>query len=192
LSLAVQQGDGMPAAVAGLGADLDPARAATKAIMETAQIRPGLRRRLREPGTRRRVERLLADPRRVRTMDDHALLYTHSAAMGAFAFLESSRLDSCEWTASGPASIADQLQLLVDHFRVHGADILYCNLTPPDMAQLGLHTARVIVPGFQPIHFGWNEARLGGRRLYELPARLGVTATPTRPEELNVDPHPLA
>jgi hypothetical protein len=50
----------------------------------------------------------------------------------------------------------------------------------------------VIVPGFQPIHFGWDEARLGGRRLYEVPHRLGLTAAPTSPQELNADPHPLA
>jgi ribosomal protein S12 methylthiotransferase accessory factor len=192
LCLAVQQGGGGPAAVAGLGADLDPARAATKAIIEAAQVRPGLRRRLRHPDSRARAEHLAEDPRRVRTIDDHALLYAHPDALVAVAFLESGREAPGDWAPTAPADPAGQLRLLVDHFRARGGDILYCNLTPPDMALLGLHTARVIVPGFQPLHFGWNEARLGGRRLYELPWRLGVTAAPTRPGDLNTDPHPLA
>jgi ribosomal protein S12 methylthiotransferase accessory factor len=192
LSLAVQQGDDGPAAAVGLGADLDLARAATKAITETAQTRTGLRSRLHEPSTRSRIQRLVADPRQVGTIDDHALRYAHRDSMGAFSFLESGPDGSREWTSSASAPVADQLQLLVEHFRAQGGDILYCNLTPPDMAKFGLHTARVIVRGFQPIHFGWNEARLGGRRLYELPSRLGITATPTGPADLNPDPHPLA
>jgi ribosomal protein S12 methylthiotransferase accessory factor len=57
--------------------------------------------------------------------------------------------------------------------------------------ELGLRTVRVIVPGFQPLHFG-HEPRLGGRRLYELPRRLGISEVPARPELLNTDPHPLA
>jgi bacteriocin biosynthesis cyclodehydratase domain-containing protein len=193
LCVAMQRdgGDG-PAAVAGLGADLDPARAASKAIFEAGQVRPGLRIQLRQPGSRARMERLNADPREVRTMDDHALLYAHPSWTEAFAFLDGGPQATGEWSPSPEASTADRLRFLAGRFREQGDDILYRNLTSADMAQLGLHTARVIVPGFQPIHFGWDEARLGGRRLYEVPHWLGFTAAPTSPQELNADPHPLA
>jgi ribosomal protein S12 methylthiotransferase accessory factor len=60
------------------------------------------------------------------------------------------------------------------------------------MQQLGLHTVRAILPGFQPIHFGWNDVRLAGERLYDLPRRLGFTTARTTPAHLNDDPHPLA
>src|SRR5579859_1845477 len=55
-ALAVQQ-DGAegPAVIVGLGTDLDPARAARKAILEAAQIRPSYRQILRQPEHRRRV-----------------------------------------------------------------------------------------------------------------------------------------
>ena len=60
------------------------------------------------------------------------------------------------------------------------------------LARLGLFTARVIVPGFQPIHFGWKETRLGGTRLFDLAHRLGLRSRPATPADLNDDPHPLA
>ncbi len=192
LSLAVQRdGEGWPAVAVGLGADLDPAVAASRAIMEAGQVRVGLRMELSDPSTRAWAERLLADPRLVATIDDHGLLYAHPRAMGAFAFLERSPEAACDWTAPEPATATDRLRLLVEHLSAQGRDVLYRDLTPSDMAQLGLHTARVIVPGLQPIHFG-QHPRLGGNRLYDLPRRLGTAVTPFGTGSLNQDPHPLA
>jgi ribosomal protein S12 methylthiotransferase accessory factor len=191
LSLAVQDGgDGWPAAVAGLGADLDPARAASKAIMEAGQVRSSLRTQVRDPATRARIERLVADPRLVATIDDHALLYAHPGAAGAFAFLERSPEIVVDWTMPN-SSATDRLRRLAEHFRTHGGDVLYYDVTASDLEEFGLRTVRVIVPGFQPLHFG-RQPRLGGRRLYELPRRLGISEVPARPELLNMDPHPLA
>jgi ribosomal protein S12 methylthiotransferase accessory factor len=55
-----------------------------------------------------------------------------------------------------------------------------------------LFTVRVIIPDMQPIHFGHENIRLGGKRLYELPQRLGLKSSVTTPAELNENPHPLA
>jgi ribosomal protein S12 methylthiotransferase accessory factor len=191
LCLAVQRGgDGWPAAVAGLGADLDPAQAASKAILEAGQVRSPMRTQVRDPTVRARVEQLLANPRLVATLHDHALLYTHPGATGAFAFLERSPEGVVDWRTPN-SSVTDRLRLFAEHFRTQGGDVLYYDLTSPDLVGLGLRTVRVIVPGFQPLHFG-REPRLGGRRLYELPRRLGISELPARPELLNTDPHPLA
>ena len=51
---------------------------------------------------------------------------------------------------------------------------------------------RAVATGLQPIHFGHGEARLGGRRLYEVPQILGYTTRSTRADDLNPCPHPLA
>jgi ribosomal protein S12 methylthiotransferase accessory factor len=191
LCLAVQDGgDGWPAAVAGLGADLDPARAASKAILEAGQVRSPLQIQVRDPAMRARAERLLADPRLVATLHDHALLYTHPGARGAFTFLQRSPELVIDWSTPN-SSVTDRLQLLAEHFRTQRGDVLYYDLTSSDLMELGLRTVRVIVPGFQPLHFG-REPRLGGRRLYELPRRLGISEVLARPELLNTDPHPLA
>ena len=71
-------------------------------------------------------------------------------------------------------------------------DFLYFDLTSQDLLEFGIHAARVIIPGFQPIDFGWKERRLGGERLYQLPQRLGLRSHRGTLEELNPDPHPIS
>ena len=46
------------------------------------------------------------------------------------------------------------LDEVLDHFAAVGQDVVYVNLTSPDLEPLGLHTARAVLPGFQPIWFG--------------------------------------
>ena len=70
-------------------------------------------------------------------------------------------------------------------------DVLYVDVTADDVGH-SASVARGIVPGFQPIHFGAGQARLGGRRLFQMPADIGLRSQPARRHELNLAPHPLA
>jgi ribosomal protein S12 methylthiotransferase accessory factor len=49
-----------------------------------------------------------------------------------------------------------------------------------------------MVTDMQPIHFGHQNVRLGGRRLFELPVSLGYAKEPLAEAALNACPHPLA
>ncbi len=192
-SVAVQRGGGDgPAVVVGLGADWTAHRAARKALLEIGQIRPALRKRLRQEKGRQRMEELVADPHRVTTLDDHDLLYASPKALPAMGFLLDRPIEDFAWNDDAPESAADRLQRLVDQCRAEGWDLLYHNLTPPDMRAFGLHTVHAILPDFQPIHFGWKEPRLAGERLYDLPRRLGLRPDRATRADLNDDPHPLA
>ncbi|MBV9787885.1 MAG: TOMM precursor leader peptide-binding protein [Chloroflexi bacterium] len=193
-SVALQLDDAdAPAVVVGLGADLDASRAARKAMLEIGQVRPTLRKRMRDPEQRRRMEELVADPHLVKTLDDHDLLYASRQAIGALDFLLKQPSEPFDWQGNRcDAAPIDRLERLVAHGRAEGWDLIYVNLTPPDMQKLGLYTVRAILPDFQPIHFGWKEPRLAGQRLYDLPRRLGYSAARTTPAQLNDDPHPLA
>jgi ribosomal protein S12 methylthiotransferase accessory factor len=182
-----RDGDG-PSAVVGLGADLEPATAARKAALEVGQVRPSVRRRARALAATR-VAELAADPTLVASMDDHALLYTSPSTVGAFDFLFG---EPREWRDSPRTDTAAALRRLVEHFRTVGGDVLYVDLTPSDMASLGLYTARVIVPGFVPLWFGHHEVRRGGRRLFEVAHRLGLRPTVATAADLNPMPHPIA
>ena len=180
-----------PAVIAGAGADLAPAAAARKAILEVGQIRPSYRRSLRRPDVRELMEALVKNPQSVTTMHDHGLLYCSPDMRHALGFLLDQEPDVQEW---GPLTAGDptmQLEQLVNHFRTTQRELLYYNLTPPDLARLGLAAARVIIPGFQPVTFGAEEPRRGGARLYELPHQLGLAASPLMPEDLNPYPHPF-
>ena len=48
------------------------------------------------------------------------------------------------------------------------------DLTTDDVRDVGLTVVRAVVPGFHPLVSGHRYRALGGRRLYEVPARMGV------------------
>jgi ribosomal protein S12 methylthiotransferase accessory factor len=189
VGIALQAGGyGGPYATVGLGADLDPLAAARAAALEVGQVRPAFRERCRTHDAARIAE-LVADPESTRTLEDHALLYADPSMAFAFEFLDG---EKAEWGKARSPDSRAALATLLDHFRSVGQDVLYVNLTPRDLEPLGLYTARALLPGFQPIWFGRHERRLGGRRLFELPFRLGLADRPADLESLNPLPHPIA
>ncbi|MFG1815207.1 TOMM precursor leader peptide-binding protein [Kribbella sp. NPDC049174] len=198
--LAVAWSERAPAAVIGVAAALEPVAAARAAVLEVAQVRPLLRSRLRLPAVRTRMAELAAAPARVATLDDHDLVYADpgAAATGMRFLRESPRTP---WPAVGTrpagrdpmdAQSNDNLQSLVRSLAAVAPDVLAVDVTPPDVADLGVRVVRGLVPGFVPIWFGADQARLGGSRLLEMPARIGLRPRPTRVDELNLTPHPLA
>ncbi|WP_165555686.1 TOMM precursor leader peptide-binding protein [Kribbella pittospori] len=183
VALAIAWSDRTPAAVVGLGAGLDPVAAARSAVLEVGQARPLLRARLRQPGVRARMAELVATPAKVASLGDHSLLY----AAGGMRFLrEAPRQPWPDAASSGPADLA----VLIKSLAEVAGDVLVVDVTTPDVAALGVRVVRGLVPGFVPIWFGANQARLGGRRLLEMPGRIGLR--PARLDELNLDPHPMA
>jgi ribosomal protein S12 methylthiotransferase accessory factor len=179
----------LPAAIVGLGAHPDAKTAAWKAFLEIGQIRPTLRHRLRAAEMQERMSNLLADPKLVKQLEDHDLLYSHPGALSKLDFLRKTPVNRREWPVSERQA---NLSWLVKHLDGKGHELIYFDLTPFDMKRLGLHTARAIIPNFQPIDFGYHQLRLGGERLYRLPFELGLRAHIATPETLNPDPHPIA
>ncbi|WP_152189447.1 TOMM precursor leader peptide-binding protein [Georgenia satyanarayanai] len=189
VAMAVGWSEEAPAVVVGLGADLDPVVAARGAVLEVGQVRPALRARLRRPGTAARLRELVADPARVTELEDHDLLYADPATAAAgLGYLR--EVPSVPWDAPTPPDTG--LAALVASLASVAGEVLYVDTTPPDVAALGVRVARGIVPGFQPIHFGAAENRLGGERLYRVPADLGLAPTVATRDDLNLAPHPLA
>jgi ribosomal protein S12 methylthiotransferase accessory factor len=168
-----------PAAVAGLGADLDPIVAARKAMLEVAQVRPSLRRKLRTTEVCERLTILEADPTKVESLEDHDLLYASPKALPALDFLLKQPVAVSEWPKA-PTAEMKTLRYLVDHLGSMKSNLMYLDLTPADMQSLGLHTVKALIPTFQPIDFGWSERQLG------------LLKQRNTPETVNPDPHPIA
>lgn len=63
------------------------------------------------------------------------------------------------------------------------------NCTTSDVPNGRLFVIKVIFLGMQPIGFGKDNQRLGGRRLYNIPKKLGYTRLLTREGDLNMIPH---
>jgi ribosomal protein S12 methylthiotransferase accessory factor len=183
-----RHGSALPAITVGLGADVTAERSAEKAILEMAQNYAGLAASLRRPSARRRMDELAEDPRRVASMEDHGLLYASHDAVGAFDFLIDRDVEDFSWQPPRRRSNTHILRQFVREISALGSDVYYVNMTPVELSQLGLSSVRVIVPHFQPMHFGANAARLGGRRLFDLPTRLGLGKDSRHISKI---PHPL-
>lgn len=181
--------DNLPAAVVGLGAHFDAGTAAGKAVSEIAQVRPALRRKLRREETKARLEELRREPGLVTTLHDHDLLYAHPESLNRVDFLFSRTISGRDWPDhTYTRGLADLVTMLANA----GHDLIYYALCVPELERLNLYVARVIIPHFQPIDFGWKERRLGGRRLFELPVALGLLPHANAIPTLNPDPHPIA
>lgn len=189
VAMAVGWSDGDPAAVVGLGADQDPLRAARSAVLEVGQVRPALAARLRDPAVRQHRSELVADPGRVTELEDHDLLYSDArSAARAFAHLRTGQPQP--WRS--PPRRGRGLDELVASLAEVAGDVLVVDVTPDDVAELGVRVVRGIIPGYQPIHFGADQARLGHARLFTAPHRWGWRDRPAERVDLNPDPHPLA
>jgi ribosomal protein S12 methylthiotransferase accessory factor len=178
-----------PALVVGLGADADWRRAAAKASLEVGQVRPALRARLRDPETRNYLAELVAAPSAVRDLEDHDLLYADASQLGQFRhWLEAPMAEAAE-----PDSAQEPLDALghaVAALAANGVDVVYVNLTPADIATLGVSVVRVIAPGLVPIHFGADETRHGTSRIWAYRSSDNEAARDL--SDLNLSPHPLA
>ncbi len=73
----------------------------------------------------------------------------------------------------------------------HGFEIVYVDLTTPDVAQAGFQAVRVLIPGLAP-DFPAAFPHTGGGRIQQAAVSLGWRATPLPEEELNYLPMPHA
>lgn len=179
-----------PAQIVGMGCHPDPAIALTKALFEMCQGRPSEGKRFVDKPPRGRLNHYWD----VKTLDDHSAFASLPEQHREFAFL---------WEQSRKAHISDlpnpsrgdaalDLDYCVGKLAAMGERVAYVNLTMPDVAGHGIHVVRTLVSGLQPIHFGYGEERLGGRRLFELPQELGFADRVRTVADLNMCPHPLA
>ena len=182
-----------PAAIVGLGCHLDPGAAATRALFEICQVRPGEVRKYRDdPPTAR-----LTAYRDVKTLEDHSAWFTIHEHLGELAFLLDDRgtgrvVKVQDMATFSRGFVAADLDVVVDGLVRAGCRVGIIDITTPDVGSCGIRVVRTFATGLQPIHFGFGEERLGGRRLFELPSTLGFGAHHRTEADLNPCPHPLA
>ncbi len=190
MGLAINRTGRGPAAVVGLGCHLDPEVALLKALFEVCQVHPGEVRRFQ----RERPADQLRSYQDVHTLEQHSAFFHSLDRLSELSFLlEGGRVQRLEdLPIRSDANVTTDLETCVKGLAAAGARVLCADVTTSDIAGYGLRVVRMIATGLQPMHFGWGEERLGGRRLYEAPKTLGYS-TQTRSEaDLNPCPHPIA
>jgi ribosomal protein S12 methylthiotransferase accessory factor len=128
----------------------------------------------------------------VQSQREHLRVFCPQEAAAHAAFLWAG--DEAPPPAGGPVDDRPApealLQSLVERVGAACLEPIACDLTTPDVADLGLSVVRVAVPGLHPLCMGHRNRALGGRRLYEVPAALGHRPlVPGEPD--NPYPHPF-
>ena len=178
---------GGPALIVGASAHPQPEIALEKAALEVfAAYQGSLERSWQGP-------KVLADVD-VQTLEDHADAYTHPAWLDRASFLWTSQevIPLHEVGRGRPVRAGTGQPLLADlrdTLERNGMELIGIDMTSPEIATTSLHIVRAVVPGLLPIGFGPHGLRLGGRRLYEAPVRMGLRSSPTNEADLYRTPH---
>ncbi|MET7673831.1 TOMM precursor leader peptide-binding protein [Streptomyces seoulensis] len=183
----------------GAGASLDPEDALAGGLCEIATDSVNLRRRTARE--ERRLRRMAADFDEVRVLHDHPLLYG-LPEMGPYTdFLLRGRDDGERVPLTSlapdrprprPADLRADVEAVVAEVTARGFDVVVVDQTAPEQRELGLSTAKVLVPGLLPIDFGWSRQR--GPWLPRTRTALreaGLRAADLLPDDCNPAPHPF-
>lgn len=170
--------------------------AAEKALIESAHTFFWIHTRAREAG----LPAFRDDYADVTSLDLHSLLYGHDHMRAKVAFLTGEAPLRARWfksgvhasaaasSSEGPAAMIDRC---VGMLRRLDLDAVVVDVTPRDVADLGLVVVRVVVADLHPLWGGHHVRCLGGQRVREVPIRLGYADRKRTAHELNPDPHPL-
>ncbi|NEB94697.1 TOMM precursor leader peptide-binding protein [Streptomyces bauhiniae] len=183
----------------GAGASPDPEDALAGGLCEIATDSVNLRRRTARE--ERRLRRMAADFDEVRVLHDHPLLYG-LPEMGRYTdFLLRGRDDDERVPLASlapdrprprPADLRADVEAVVAKVTARGFDVVVVDQTAPEQRELGLSTAKVLVPGLLPIDFGWSRQR--GPWLPRTRTALreaGLRTADLAPDECNPAPHPF-
>lgn len=88
-------------------------------------------------------------------------------------FHSEKRVDFDEFDDLCTGTPGEDVAVLCRTLEQTGHRVLLRDLTTPDIGDLGLSVVRAIVPGFHPLQMGYRFRALGGKRLWELPQKLG-------------------
>jgi ribosomal protein S12 methylthiotransferase accessory factor len=125
----------------------------------------------------------------------HPLVYMEPAMQRELDFMTASDVEreiaDPEVNGDGDDD-AGRLSALTDRLRSEFAEIAAVDLTTREFAEIGVCVAKVFIPEAVPLHPDHRYTGLAHRRLFEVPRRLGYSATDTSAESLNPLPHPFS
>ncbi len=159
LCLALGDGAEWPGADVALAADLDPAAAVRKSLLELGQTGPYLRELL--------ISERVDPPERetdVRTMLDHATYYFLRARAGAFGFLRAAG-DAVSFQALAAWEGERSLDACASALERVGIRVALVDVTAADVATGPFRVVRAVSPDLQPISHGYGCDRVPVERI---------------------------
>ncbi len=180
---------GRAALAVGAAGATTAASAADKAIREAFHSRGWAA--LQHTCDPERVARLRAEE--IEAFDQHVLYYCDPERARETAFFDAGPAQS---RLAGTCDVPDgtpyrQLLEVLRRLREHAVQVYFVDLTPDDVREAGLHVVSVVAPQLARIDASHRLRYLGGERLYEVPARLGLAPGRLAFNDLNPRPHPF-
>lgn len=164
---------GFPPLVVSAASHLCPSRAVMKCLEELALMERAMKAMM---SSERRSGTL--DVNQIRTFHDQLRLWIHpDFADHARFLLESKEYVQLQDIPDGDRKDPESnLNQVIDNIDKIGYDLFLKDLTVPVIGKLGWRVVKAVIPGFHPVASGHIFRSLGGRRLWELPQKLGFAA----------------
>jgi ribosomal protein S12 methylthiotransferase accessory factor len=126
------------------------------------------------------------------TFEDHIAYYSDHDRAKAAAFLDASseRSPAVAVPPLPGSSPSEHVNSLCRRVEAAGSTAYVVDITAPDIRDLGLTVVKVVAPELCSLDVPHAGRFLGGRRLYEAAAELGLRSGPI-PDSVNPDPHPF-
>ena len=176
-----------PMISAGGASSLDPVAAAAKAMTEAVQTHEWVK----FLGRGNRRFQFAPDFGDIREFENHVELYGYGDMMHALDFLlDDANGTVSNWENGATGDLRQDLDKTLSLMAAMNLETIAVDLTTPDVAECGFRVTRALVPELQPLDADYLHRFLGGRRLYEVPQRMGFTDRVTTIESLNPYPHP--
>lgn len=177
-----------PALVVAASTSLDPEQAVRKSLEELAHTRRYSQQ------INLKLPRLVPDPpahENVTGQISHLNYWCdhQNLPQAAFLFASKQRVDFDELPDLATGDARRDLDVIARAVKSTGCRVLLVDVTTPDAGELGFSVVRALIPGFHPLALGFAYRARGGRRLYEVPQKLGQKGI-TRESGEYPFPHP--
>lgn len=161
----------MPATAVSAGVGLTLEEAAVSALYELSGHYLRLRYLLNQSGAREKAVSMLSQPLEVKSMEDHGLINCLPEAADRFDFLyngnKKSTINSLDNSIFHCSSPIECLNILVSQLKRGGFDVIAVDQTSETLKALNLFAAKVIIPNFVPMTFGYRHCRLEVPRIHK-------------------------
>jgi ribosomal protein S12 methylthiotransferase accessory factor len=125
--------------------------------------------------------------------EDHIQYYADPHRAAAAALLDASpvRTPVARVAALRGTTPGEHVSALCEAVARAGSDAYAVDVTAPDVRELGLVVTKVLAPELCPLDVPQGARFLGGHRLYEAAAALGLRPEVLREDAINPKPHPF-
>jgi bacteriocin biosynthesis cyclodehydratase domain-containing protein len=173
-----------PVALCGFRADVDPYECLVGAAQELEHVIAMYWRFTKMGG-------ILDETAEPRDVWDFATYYCHESRAAVLDFMYDGPCRLAPTPPPEPLSDMASITHIVDRLFMNGYQAITVDITPIDVTESGISVFRVVVPGLQPVAFFQKFRRLGGRRVYATPVRMGLRNAELSEQELNSYPIPM-